>query len=78
MINSFVTIPEAKIIKNEIKYVGKDINSALSLDFRSNHELRSSTSDIKEFAKIIDKVLMDNKPKKEAIPTIIPLSKSQA
>ena len=76
LINSFVTIPEPKIIKNEVKCVGKEVKSAISLDLRSNTDLKGSSTEIKEFTKIIDKVLLETKPKNEVMPTVLPISKS--
>ena len=72
MINSFINIPEAKILKSELKQVGKDIKSAISLDYKSLSDIHSST-ELKEFTKIIDKVLMDKPPRPH-----ISNSKSQA
>ena len=62
MINSFINIPEAKILKSEVKQVGKDIKSGISLDQKSLSDVNSS-SELKEFTKIIDKVLMDKPPR---------------
>ena len=78
LINSFVTIPEPKIIKNEAKSFGKDLKSATSFDIKSfDGKNNSSSSELKEFTKIIDKVLPDNKPpKKELIPIVVTTTKS--
>ena len=57
--------------KYKIQYQGSEagLHSAFgspigvdAIEVVSNNEMRSSTSEIKEFAKIIDKVLLENKP----------------